>query len=365
MDAMVVPDSPEAGVTGPVPSGAHWVRFPRFFGDALMIHAAIAPLRAAGLPLVAWGPGWVVDLFAGSAEYPAAVVDPGRKYSPWQAAALLRRHRPASVINFPKSNRPMLAAFLARVPLRLGCGDGGAWLFYTHSIRFRRQDTPFVQRYAAVVARAFPDLEPGPFRPFRPRAEALAAVAGRRARLGLDGYVVLAPGANCENKRLAVASFADLAARLARAGLAPVVLGAGTVDQALARAILERAPQALDLTGQGGLAESAAWVAGARALVGMDSGLAHLAAACGIPTLAVFGPTRPRHSAPWGPRVRVVRREDLDCLECMSTTCRVPGNPCMTTLDPDRLWRELAAVLATRDEWCNPGGGPVADRLGG
>lgn len=343
---MATSDPFEAGVTGDVPLGAHWVRFPRFFGDALMIHAAIAPLRAAGLPLVAWGPGWVVDLFEGSAGYAAAVTDPGRKYSPLKAAGLLRRHRPAALINFPKSHRPMLAAFLARVPLRLGCADGGAGLFYTHSVAFYRQDSPFVERYAGVVARAYPHLAPGPFLPFRPRASALEGAAALRAQLGLGEYAVLAPGANCENKRLSVESFAALGARLAGAGLVPVILGAGAVDQQLAQDIRERLPAALDLTGQGGLAWSAAWVAGARALVGMDSGMAHLAAACGIPTLAVFGPTRPRHSGPWGPRVRVVRRGDLDCLECMSTSCRVPGNPCMTTLDTDVLWAELMAVMA-------------------
>ncbi|MDR3671736.1 MAG: glycosyltransferase family 9 protein [Holophaga sp.] len=340
----------EAGNSGKrdaVPMDAHWIRFPRFFGDAMMIHAAIAPLRAAGLPLVAWGPGWVVDLFAGSSEYQAAVPDPERKYSPWKAAGLLRAHRPASLINFPKSNRAVLAAFLARVPLRLGCGDGGAWLFYTHSVAFYRQDTPFVDRYASVVARAFPQLGAGPFRPFRPRAEAMAQVAARRLELGLGRYVVLAPGANCENKRLSVASFAALGAHLLRSGITPVILGAGPVDQALAAAIRAQVPQAVDCVGQGGLAVSAAWIAGASALVGMDSGLAHLAAGCGTPTLAVFGPTRPRHSAPRGPGVRVVRREDLACLECMTFQCPVPGLPCMTGLSDDRLWRELKAALGT------------------
>ena len=327
------------------PAGAHWIRFPRFFGDAMMIHAAIAPLRSAGLPLVAWGPGWVVDLFEGSSDYAAAVPDPARKYSPFQAAALLRAHRPASVINFPKSHRPMLAALLARVPLRLGCGDGGAGLFYSHSIAFYKQDTPFVERYGAVVAAAFPALAPGPFRPFRPRAEALAAVAARRAELGLGAYVVLAPGASGENKRLSVASLAALCQRLLGAGLAPVILGAGPVDQGLAGAIRARVPGAVDCTMPGGLAASAAWIAGARGLVGGDSGLAHIAAGSGIPTLTVFGPTRPRHSAPWGPRVRVVRRAGLPCLECMQTTCRVPGLPCMNALDDDLLWRELQVVL--------------------
>jgi len=335
----------------PVPDGAHWVRFPRFFGDALMIHAAIAPLRAAGLPLVAWGPGWVLDLFEGSQDYAAVVVEPARKYSPWQAAAMLRGHRPAALINFPKSNRPMLAAFLARVPLRLGCGDGGAALFYTHSIRFYKQDAMFVDRYASVVAQAYPALAARacPFRPFLPRPEALATVAARRAEWALGDYVALAPGANAPSKRLSVATFVALATRLAQAGLTPVVLGAGEQDRAFAAAIRTGEPRALDLTGQGGLAVSAAWVVGARALVGVDSGLAHLAAACGVPTLAVYGPTRPRHSAPWGPRVRVVRKEGLDCLECMLAACDVEGHPCMEGLSPDRLWDELTTVMGTGD----------------
>jgi heptosyltransferase-2 len=326
--------------------GAHWVRFPRFFGDAMMIHGALAPLRAAGLPLVAWGPGWVLDLFAGSSDYGAMVPEPRQKYSPWQAAGMLRSHRPASLINFPKSNRPMLAGFLARVPLRLGCGDGGASLFYTHSIPFYKQDTPFVERYASVVARAFPQLAPpAAFRPFRPRPEALAEVASRRAALGLGDYVVLAPGANSASKRLSVASFAALGARLLQNGLTPVILGAGPDDEALAAAIRALVPEALDCTSQGGLALSAAWIAGARALVGMDSGLAHIAAGSGIPTLAVFGPTRPRHSAPWGPRVRVARREDLPCLECMACTCPLAGHPCMAALPEAFLWDELLTVM--------------------
>jgi ADP-heptose:LPS heptosyltransferase len=312
-----------------------------------MIHGAIAPLRAAGLPLVAWGPGWVVDLFAGSEEYAAVVVEPERKYSPWQAARMLRTHRPASLINFPKSNRPMLAAFLARVPLRLGCGDGGASLFYTHSIAFYKQDTPFVDRYASVVARAFPDLAAAdrPFRPFLPRAEALEQAAATRTRLGLGEYVVLAPGANSSSKRLSVATFAALGARMEQAGLVPVILGAGTEDAAFAGEIRARVPGALDLTNQGGLALSAAWVAGAKALVGVDSGLAHLAAGCGIPTLAVYGPTRPRHSAPWGPRVKVVRLEGLPCLECMTSHCPVEGHPCMEGLSDGRLWEDLCTLL--------------------
>ena len=225
-------------------------------------------------------------------------------------------------------------------------GDGGAWLLYTHSVAFYKQDTAFIDRYRSVVAAAFPDLPAPAFRPFRPRPEAMAQARAQRAALGLAGdYVVLAPGANPNNQRLSVHAFAALAARLVTEGLTPVVLGAGPDDKALAAAIQAEVPQALDLTGQGGLAYAAAWIVEARALVGMDSGLAHIAAGCGTPTLAVFGPTRPRHSAPWGPRVRVVRKEDLPCLECMVFICPVPGHPCMNAIGTEQLWQELEMVM--------------------
>ena len=82
--------------------------------------------------------------------------------------------------------------------------------------------------------------------------------------------------------------------------------------------------------------------------MGNDSGLSHLAAACATPALVVFGPTRPQRTAPVGGPVRILRREDLPCLECFRFDCPVPGHPCMEGLAPDRLFRELEELLAGR-----------------
>jgi len=327
------------------PQGAHWVRFNRFFGDAMMIHAAIARLRASGLPLVAWGPAWVLDLFEGCGDYAACLPDPAKKYGLWEARRLLRAHRPASLIAFPKSARPHLGAWLAGVPMRLGCGDGGVRLLTTHQVMFYEQDSHFVERYRGVVSAAFPHLDEPPFRAFRPRPQALEEAARGRASAGFHDYVVFAPGANSSSKRLAPASFVAIGRRLAAEGLGVVILGGAGPDQVLAAEICTGLPGAVDLTAQCGLALSAAWICGARALVGMDSGLAHVSAGAGVPTLSVFGPTRPRHSAPWGPRVSVLRREDLPCLECMEGACPLADHPCMTQVPEAELWATLQALL--------------------
>lgn len=60
------------------------------------------------------------------------------------------------------------------------------------------------------------------------------------------------------------------------------------------------------------LRELSAWMAGARLYIGNDSGITHLAAALGIPVVALFCPTDPDVWGPRGPNVRIVRAESMD-----------------------------------------------------
>jgi hypothetical protein len=81
------------------------------------------------------------------------------------------------------------------------------------------------------------------------------------------------------------------------------------------------------------------------ALVGNDSGTTHLAAAVGIPTFAIFGPTDPLQWKPWGPKVTVVA-SGLSCAPCGSTgmkACR--HRNCLRDLQPEVLIRLLEQNL--------------------
>ena len=62
------------------------------------------------------------------------------------------------------------------------------------------------------------------------------------------------------------------------------------------------------------LRELAAWIAGARLYIGNDSGITHLAAAVGVPAIAIFGPSSPDTWAPRGENVRVLHSNPLDAL---------------------------------------------------
>lgn len=329
-----------------IPEGALWVRMPRFIGDALMIHQTLAPLRAAGRPLVAWGPAAVVDLFEGSATYAATVADAG-KAGTWAMASLLRRHRASGVINLPRSTRGLLAGFLARTPVRVGWSEAGGRLLATHALPFKGRGDHQADRYRDLLGRAFPGLPAADPAPFRPREEAFVQAAALQRELGLEGpFVVLGLGSAAGVKRLGTPLWIDLITWLRARGIAHVLLGGTFVeDLAQAEALRTAFPGIPDLCGKVSLPVSAALVSQAAVVVGNDSALGHLTAVCHTPLVAVFGPTRPEWTAPRGPHVTVLRNESLDCLGCLRLQCPVPGHPCMEALDPALLRRAAAVFL--------------------
>jgi ADP-heptose:LPS heptosyltransferase len=121
--------------------------------------------------------------------------------------------------------------------------------------------------------------------------------------------IALGPTANWSGKVWPADRFVELYRRLAAgplAGARAVVLaGPGAAERAMAAPVLHALPDALDLCGALALPEAAAVLARAALFVGNDSGLMHLAAAAGAPTLGLFGPTAAAEYAPAGRRTAV------------------------------------------------------------
>jgi ADP-heptose:LPS heptosyltransferase len=142
-----------------------------------------------------------------------------------------------------------------------------------------------------------------------------AAHEAAASRLIPDGPPVLAlgPTANWPGKQWRQERFTELARQLTgtsgplAGGRLAVFAGPGERDRALP--VLEAVPEArrIDLAGTIDLPTVHACLARAALFVGNDSGLMHLAAAAGAPTLGLFGPSRDEHYAPWGDKAAVVR----------------------------------------------------------
>jgi heptosyltransferase III len=112
------------------------------------------------------------------------------------------------------------------------------------------------------------------------------------------GFAVVHPFSGSKRKNWPLERFEELARWLE--SLMPVAWCAGPEDP------LPRAVRIDDLY------ELACWLGGARLFIGNDAGISHLAAAVGVPVIALFGPTDPRVWAPRGPVIEVVRAEAMD-----------------------------------------------------
>lgn len=317
-----------------IPEKATWIRFPRFVGDAAMQLPVLRLLRQMEVgPLVVWGPKLTVDLVQDTWFCDATLPDEGRP-GVLDMARTLRQHRAARSIHFPKSLRPALAAFLARVSVRIGVDESLAGPFNTVSGPFWDAEGPFLLRYHAVLKKAFPQAPPMPFADFDP---------GLALDRPAQPYICLMPGSTWPSKAWPAAHFRALVLRARAEGFAVVILGTPNEAEFCAEVA---GSEAMDLCGRTSLKEAAAWLRGASAALGNDSGLSHLAAACSTPTLALFGSTDPGGSTPWGPRAHArSQREGLPCAPCFKRDCFVEGHPCLDGISPESAWSELQELL--------------------
>jgi ADP-heptose:LPS heptosyltransferase len=104
--------------------------------------------------------------------------------------------------------------------------------------------------------------------------------------------------------------FQSLAAGPLPGALPAIFAGPGPEEAAMAAPLLAALPGAIDLSGRLSLPEVAACFARAAFYVGNDSGLMHLAAAAGTPTLGLFGPTPAAEYGPSGKRAAAVMSRD-------------------------------------------------------
>ncbi len=235
---------------------------------------------------------------------------------------------------------PLAAPLFAAAPSRVRVIPfakrpwGGHWLGLWRQVAGRRWDLVVDLRASALAwclrARERRVLKPAG--ETRHRLRHLAGVLGlaeppapeiwidegrrERARALLpDGGPVLAlgPTANWGGKQWPAERFVELTARLtAGAGPLPaarVVVAGGPGERAAAEPVLAAVPpeRRTDLVGTADLLTVAACLERATLYVGNDSGLMHLAAAVGAPTLGLFGPSREALYAPWGEHTAVVR----------------------------------------------------------
>lgn len=317
------------------------VRLPNPLGDVVMATSLLALLRA-GLPrarISAAGAAALEPLLAGLPDLDAFLPLPPAARSgatgPWRQARILRAAQADAILLLPNSWSSALAAAAAGSPRRIGRRGAGRGLLLTGRLPPIPGPAPMTELYADFLA---PLGLPRPA-VLPPARLVLSAPAPAPLSNPARGpWLGVAPGAAFGPSKIypegALIEAVVLAARAH--GLQPVWIGApGEAAElrrlaGLAAVRLGGAPVAVadDL----GAAKSA--IAACRALLAMDNGARHIAAALGVPQAVVYGPTHPAWSAHALERTVIVRRAELPCIACHLPRCPIPGHPCMNLLAP-------------------------------
>jgi len=167
----------------------------------------------------------------------------------------------------------------------------------------------------------------------RPEEEARV----ERLLAGGPPVIAVSPQTRWETKQWSAASFAALTRSLVAELGARVALCGAPADRPQLEAIAEQAGHpsgVLNLAGQLNLREFAHLCRLSRLVVSCDSGPMHLAAAVGAPVVAIFGPTAPWRTGPFGSTHRVVRR-GLSCSPCFRKRCA--SRACLEGVSPQEV----------------------------
>jgi len=179
-----------------------------------------------------------------------------------------------------------------------------------------------------------------------PAPEHLARAGELLAGAGSDGPLVIChPRALWDSKLWPVEHWRDLVDRLLAAGCRVAVSGGpgdGEVTGAIVSSLAEK-PGLVDLTGVTDLKTLAALLTLAKLVICTDTGVMHLAAAMGTRVLALFGPTAPWRTGPWGDN-HVVMRLGLECSPCFQRQCGQAR--CLSALSPLGVFNQAQGMLA-------------------
>lgn len=259
-------------------------------------------------------------------------------------ARALRRKRFDSVLVLHPTNRQHLVSFLAGIKKRVGFNLKFGFLL-TDKIEHKKQEGQRHElEYTLDIVRSL-GIEPEDkdlFMPIRKDSEMyieelLAREAAGRA---CEKMIALHPGASCPSKIWPPERFAQVAGKLAGEFKVRVVVVAGPddVDKGKNLISLMRC-DCIDACGKTTVSQLASLLRRCCLFISNDSGPVHIAAAVGVPVVAIFGRSQPGLSPRrWGPTGKddIVLHKDVGCRQCLAHNCQ-KGFACLQAISVEEV----------------------------
>jgi heptosyltransferase-2 len=322
------------------------IRATNWVGDAIMALPAIRAVRNRPDTHVSiLAREYVADLYSDQDVADELIIYDHRG----QHAGISGRERLAAELRARKFDSALLlqnafdAAWLAwraDIPERIGYARDARSLLLTNAIPVPKpgEIPPHEKFYYLELLRRAGWIDALPEEPFiqlkvpeekRSKAAEFLTSAGVRPRAL---RVALAAGASYGSAKCWPPDrFAALATQLQQQRDADVILFGAASEAPVSAAIIANMPRPpIDLTGKTAIADLPALLAGCHTFVGNDSGAMHVAAAVGLPTIGIFGPTDPAGTAPVTPGHTIVRHPTY-CGPCFLRRCPI-DHRCMTRI---------------------------------
>jgi predicted lipopolysaccharide heptosyltransferase III len=266
----------------------------------------------------------------------------------------VRRRRFDAVIDLTDGDRAAILAGLSGAPLRIGFNEEHRWrgLLYTTVAHVGPSSVHRIEHDLAALRPL--GIEPKAGQPklylSREDDERAARLLEEVGLAGTGGPLVMfQPGARYWFKAWPAERFAALADRVTESFGCRVVIGGSGQEQKLAEEVRHQARSAPTvLAGRTPLRTYAAVLKRCALFVGSDNGPMHMAAALGVPVVALFGPSNPDEWGPRGPQSRVLYK-GLDCRRCFHPTCERGEESCMKRIAVDEVWAAVGALLESRE----------------
>jgi lipopolysaccharide heptosyltransferase I len=176
-----------------------------------------------------------------------------------------------------------------------------------------------------------------------PERQEVRAQIQKKWTPGNAPWVVLLPGGRWDNKRWPVQCFVELVKLMRdRTDLRFVTLGSAS-ERPLGQAIESADPKrCLNLAGETSLWEMIEWIRLCRMTVTNDTGPMHVAAALKKPLVALFGPTNPYNTGPYGKLEDVIQITRLPCVPCLKAACwNTDPLACLRRITPAMVYEKV------------------------
>lgn len=256
-------------------------------------------------------------------------------------------------IELRTGQRGAVIAFLSGAPTRIGryAPDGRLWRnrLFTHLVEPGDETDQYVAEHCLNILAPF-GIAPEDKRPRLAVPDYRKKAAGellRKAGIPSDRLcIAFHPFSLWRYKELPVETCSALVDYLTRQQGCSVILTGAPEERKRAREVAAPdTPNVYNLAGRTTIGEMPAVLSACHLFIGVDTAALHMAAAVGLPTVGIFGPSSPVSWGPRGKRHRVVSKE-MDCVPCRNKGCEdTEQSRCIETLTLDEIRSEVDSQL--------------------